>query len=55
MKKLFAAVVLAFVVGAFAGLPSTAVQSQVSRDTISPLAMMMTEARSLPNESYDAI
>jgi hypothetical protein len=54
MKKLVVAVVLACVVGAFAGRPSTAVQTQASRDTISPLAMMM-EARSLSNESYDAI
>jgi hypothetical protein len=54
MKKLFVAVALACVVGAFAGRPSTAVQSQTSRDTISPLAMMM-ESRSLPSESYDAI
>jgi|tagenome__1003787_1003787.scaffolds.fasta_scaffold10460625_1 hypothetical protein len=54
MKKLVVAVVLAGVVGAFAGRPSTAVQSQSSRDTISPLAMMM-ESRSLPSESYDAV
>lgn len=55
MKKLFVAVALACVVGAFVGQPSTAVQSPASRDTISPLAMMMTESRSLPSESYDAI
>jgi hypothetical protein len=55
MKKFFVVVALAGVVGAFAGRPSTAVQSQASRDTISPLAMMMTESRSLPSESYDAI
>jgi hypothetical protein len=55
MKKLCVAVALACVVGAFAGRASTAVQSHASRDTISPFAMMMTESRSLPGESYDAI
>jgi hypothetical protein len=53
MKTLIVAIALACVVIAF-GRPSTAVQVQVTAETISPLAMMMMDTRSLPTESYDA-